>query len=87
MVGVVYHARFLKETRTLPKSQQKKLARLIELLADDPYDARLHTKHLSGELIGVLSFRVTRDWRVLFCFLDEETIKLLAVGHRSDIYE
>jgi addiction module RelE/StbE family toxin len=87
MVDIVYHTRFLKEVRTLPQVQQKKLARLLAVLAENPYDPRLHTKHLSGELVGVLSFRVTREWRVLFCFLDKDTIRLLTVGHRSDIYQ
>lgn len=87
MVDVVYHTRFLKEARALPQAQQKKLARLLEMLAENPYDPRLHTKHLSGELLGVLSFWITRDWRVLYCFSDENAIRLLTVGHRSDIYQ
>ena len=51
MMDIIYHARFLKEVRNLPKAQQKKLARLLEILAENPYDVRLHTKHLSGELV------------------------------------
>jgi addiction module RelE/StbE family toxin len=87
MLEIRYHARFLKEVRVLPKPQQVKFARLLEVLAADPYDPRLHTKRLTGELVGVLSFRITRDWRVLFCFLNEDTIQLLTVGHRSSIYQ
>ena len=78
---------FLKEVRRLPKAQQEKLAQLFELMTHDPYDSRLHTKHLSAELVGLLSFRITRDWRVLFRFVDERTIQLVDVGHRKDIYK
>lgn len=37
-------------------------------------------------LAGLLAFRITRDWRVMFQFLDEATVQLLRVAHRSDIY-
>jgi mRNA-degrading endonuclease RelE of RelBE toxin-antitoxin system len=52
----------------------------------NPYDSRLHAKHLSPPMTGLLSFRITRDWRVNFQFLDAETIFLVDVAHRKDIY-
>lgn len=46
----------------------------------------LHTKYLTGRLPGLLSFRITRDWRVIFKFNDAHTIQLIRVRHRKDIY-
>jgi len=86
MVHVVYSRHFLKSARVLPKAQQRKLAILLEKMAQNPYDPVLHTKHLSEPLIGLLSFRVTREWRVMFRFRDESTIELIEVAHRRDIY-
>ena len=86
MVEVVYHANFLKSAALLPSPQRKKLSALIERLKNNPYDSLLHTKRLSTPLIGFLSFRITRDWRVLFCFIDEKTTQLVRVAHRNDIY-
>ncbi len=86
MMRVVYGAGFLKSARALPIPQQQKLAKLVERLAENPYHPLLHTKRLSGELIGLLSFRITRDWRVVFYFMDADTIQLLHVGNRKDIY-
>ena len=83
---LVYHSDFLKRAKHLPVMQQRKLAKLLVVLAKNPYDSQLHTKHLSPPMEGLLSFRITRDWRVSFQFLDAETIFLVDVAHRKDIY-
>lgn len=86
MIRIAYHRNFLKSSTRLPKAQQDKLAKLIGLVQENPFHPLLHTKRLTKELAGFLSFRITRDWRVIFQFLDPETIQLLRVGHRKDIY-
>jgi len=85
-MGVVYSRTFLKESKLLPKVIRNKLAYLLELLAHDPFHPTLHTKQLSGKLTGFFSFRITRDWRAIFVFRDVNTIQLLKVAHRKDIY-
>jgi addiction module RelE/StbE family toxin len=83
---LVYSKDFLKQAAKLPKEAQRKLDKLIGLLASDPFHPLLHSKPLSGELSMTYSFRITRDWRVIFYFEDKETIKLLKVGNRKDVY-
>lgn len=77
---------FLKSAKDIPKTQQRKLARLLELFEDNPYHPFLHTKSLVGELAGFYSFRITRDWRVIFRFESPTEIVLIDVGNRKDIY-
>ena len=85
MDRVVFGRTFLKDARKLPAAQQKKLAALLEELAADPFSPLLHSKPLSGPLTGQYSFRITRDWRVVFVFVDREKVKLIDVLHRKDI--
>lgn len=66
--------------------QQAKLAKLIELLGENPFHPLLHTTRLTGDLAGYLSFRITRDWRVIFQFADPETLQLLRMKHRREVY-
>ncbi len=87
MVEVVYHGDFLRSAEKLPTPQQRKLDALLSLLRKNPYHPLLHTKYLSGQLIGQHSFRITRDWRVTFRFLAPHIIQLLRVKHRKDIYQ
>ena len=86
MLDVVYHARFIKSATVLSGKHRRKLFDLIERLRTSPYDPLLHTKNLTEPLIGLLSFRISRDWRVLFRFVDERTLQLIRVKHRKDVY-
>ncbi len=83
---ILYGSHFLASVRPLQKAQQKKLASLLEVLSENPFHHFLHTKRLVGPLGGFLSFRITRDWRVMFQFLDSQTIQLMQVAHRKDVY-
>jgi addiction module RelE/StbE family toxin len=85
-VKLVYTSHFLKNSQKLPRAQQLKLSRLLGILQDNPFAPQLHTKPLAGQLTGFYSFRITRDWRVLFQFLEPTLIKIVDVAHRRDIY-
>lgn len=84
---IIYNDSFLKNVRKLPKNIQKKLSELLEILQGNVFDPRLHSKPLGPPLMGKYSFRITRDWRVVFMFQEHHIIKLLAVDHRSKIYK
>ncbi|OWK26915.1 MAG: hypothetical protein US76_02290 [Parcubacteria group bacterium GW2011_GWA2_38_13b] len=86
MFQIIYGVNFLKSVKKLSEKTQIKLADLLYILRDEPFDSRLHTKNLSGQLFGLLSFRITRDWRVIFQFNGVEIINLLRVAHCKDIY-
>jgi addiction module RelE/StbE family toxin len=83
---LVYDKAFLKAAILLPKSQRNKLAILLEKFLNDPFNPSLHTKPLSGSFSGFFSFRITRDWRVMFQFIDADTVRILDVAHRKDVY-
>lgn len=86
MIKIFYHRNFLKSAKKLPKAQQAKLAKLLQILETNPFHPSLRSKRLSGDLAGLLSFRITRDWRVIFKFHNPQTIQLLRVKHHKDIY-
>ena len=70
----------------MPQNIKKKLSQLFGLLETDPYHSLLHTKKLAGDLAGYFSFRITRDWHMIFCFEGSDNIHVLDVDHRKDIY-
>ncbi|KKU81913.1 MAG: hypothetical protein UY09_C0026G0003 [Parcubacteria group bacterium GW2011_GWA2_47_8] len=87
MIRVKIDKSFEKELRKLPATLVKQTATRIAYLQEDPYHHLLHTKALSGKLAGLYSFRVTRDYRVIFGFIDPGTIWLFRISHRKDIYK
>ena len=87
MIQIIYGQHFLKSAKKLPIKIQDKLARQINLLQKNPFHPLLHTKSLTSSLSGFYSFRITRDWRVIFQFREAEIINLIEVAHRKDIYK
>lgn len=87
MYNLVYRHDFLKAVQRLPENIQVKLDFLLSVLESQPRDGRLHVKSLNGDFSGCYSFRITREWRVIFQFIDTQTIYLFMVGHRKDIYK
>lgn len=86
-IELVYTKSFLKAVKKLPTAQQTKLAKLLEILQIQPYSPLLHTKPLTGQLTGFYSFRITREYRVIFQFLNPTKIKLIDTAHRKEIYQ
>ncbi len=84
---IVYSKDFIKSAKSLPGTIQRKLADLLEILKDNHFDGKLHTKPLAGELRGYYSFRITRDWRVVFVIKNPDIIFLIEVAHRKNIYK
>ncbi len=84
---VVFSDGFVSSAKKLPHKLKIKLDKLIQVLKENPFHPSLHTKHLSGQLSGLLSFRNTRDWRVIFRFLEPDVIQLIETANRKDIYK
>jgi len=87
MIEVEYNRDFLKDLKKLPRSIQKKLGDLEDMFRENPFHPELHSKGLHGKLRNLYSFRITRDYRVIYLFLDEEKALFLFVGHRKDVYK
>lgn len=87
MIKVVYSSHFLKSAKKLSSQNQEKLAKSLVYFQKNPFYPLLHTKHLAGKLSGLLSFRITRDWRVIFKFAESNTAQLIEIASRKDIYK
>lgn len=84
---IIYDSDFVKDAHRLPMKLQDKLADLIEILRNNPFDSLLHTKPLSVPLQGIFSFRISRDYRARFKFHPNHTIRILAADRRDKIYK
>jgi addiction module RelE/StbE family toxin len=84
---IVYSKDFIKSVKRAPKQIQNRLADLIKILQQNPFHPKLHSKPLVGKLKGFYSFRITCNWCVIFSFFDSETIFLIDIAHRKDIYK
>ena len=58
----------------------------IEWFAADPFDPRLRTHKLSGELSDLWSFSIAYDVRVVFYFTDDEQAVFVDIGSHDEVY-
>ena len=86
MYRILFTEKSIKSLRKLPQSIQNKTDLLIDILVIDYRDNRLKTKKLNTT-VALFSFRISQDYRAIFEFIDSQTIKVLDVRHRKDIYK
>lgn len=84
---IYYTSDFIKTFKKLPKKIQGLAAAQEEIFRQNPKDPRLHAKPLKGRLKGLMSFRVTRSYRVLFTWKDKDNVLFYEIGDRKYIYD
>ena len=83
MYKIFFHSEVKKDLKSFPVSHLTAIKMAInERLSQRPYDF----KALSGkEYRGLYRLRVA-DYRIVY-YIEEEVVKILAIGHRSKIYK
>lgn len=78
---------YRKAVFSLSRKDKILLSRQEDLLIQDIFNSKLHTKKLKGfGTDRVFSFRITREYRGIFRLRGQDVI-LFAIGHRKDIYQ
>jgi addiction module RelE/StbE family toxin len=84
---IVFDASFEKSFKKYKnKLSDKKISRLKEKLLifkKDPFDQKLKTHRLKGNLKNYWSFSISYSDRILFRFLDNETVFFIDIGDHS----
>lgn len=65
-----YTSDFRKSYRRLPKNLQDMADRKDALFRTNPFHPSLETHRLHGKLAGLWSFSITKQYRVLFEFIE-----------------
>ena len=76
---------FEQQLSRLPQEAERLFSVQEKRFGENWQDPRLHIKKLRG-FKNVFSFRVTRNWRVLFYFQNPVTAVFFDIDNRRDIY-
>lgn len=72
--------RFFKSFEKLPPSVQELAKKKDKWFRNNPFDRRLHTHKLKGELAGAWAYAVNRNYRVLFRFINGSEVIYYDIG-------
>lgn len=76
---------FFRAFRKLPHLVQARAKKKDQMFRATPFDTRLHTHKLKGELTGAWSYSVNYEYRVLFRFIRSDEVLYYDIG-KHEIY-
>lgn len=80
---ILYSTKFLREYKRLP-IQIKRIAESKEnIFRSNPFDTRLSTHKLKGQLNEYWAFSIDRQYRIIFEFVNKNLIWFHSVGDHS----
>ena len=82
---ISYSNRFAKQYKKLPSSIQDIAEFKEEIFKKDPFDSRLKTHKLHGNLNGLWAIRIDYQYRLIFEFIKKNQTHFHSVGNH-DIY-
>jgi len=77
--------KFAREYKKLQMKVKIQAEKREKIFRKDPFDKRLRTHKLHGELEGFYSLSISYSYRIIFDFKDKKTIRFYSVGDH-DIY-
>lgn len=84
---IVFDASFEKSFKNYKKKlsdkKSDKLRERLIIFKNDPFDSRLKTHKLKGNLKNYWSFSINYSDRILFRFVDDKTVFFIDVGGHS----
>ena len=83
---ILYADEFRKLFKKLPFDVQSIYYGQESIFKNNWRDSKLHLKKLVNHQFS-FSFRVTRNYRVLFSFIHKDTVLFATIGHRKNIYK
>lgn len=86
MLKALYHKDFKKDFRRLTKNIQERFGERFVIFLENPTNPILRDHSLAGVLEGKRAFSVGGDVRVIYRFLDKNTILLLRIGTHNQVY-
>ena len=87
VINQIYPAsRFVKSYRKLPEKIRTVAKEREKIFINDPLDKRLKTHKLKGRLKSYWSYSINYQYRIMFRFVDKDTVIYYDVG-THDVYK
>lgn len=85
MLKILYSPRFAKRFKKLSQSIKEKAIEKEKIFRQNPFDGRLRTHKLHGEMDNCWAFSVDYSTRIIFSFENNEIIHFHTIGSH-DLY-
>jgi addiction module RelE/StbE family toxin len=89
MIEIAFYPAFIKKFKKRTKNNRillEKLAEKLYIFKSDPFDTRLKTHKLTGELKELYSFSIDYDFRIIFFFYESNKVIFTDIGTHDEVY-
>lgn len=86
MLKALYHKDFKKDFKKLSKNIRERFAERFTVFLKNPADPTIRDHPLLGVMEWKRAFSISGDIRVVYRFLDKNTILLLRIGTHNQVY-
>jgi addiction module RelE/StbE family toxin len=89
MINLIWDSGFKKRYRKIIKNNdylKTKFHERLDLFCKDPFDSKLKTHKLSGNLKDLWAISITYDCRLIFSFCSDDTVLLIDIGGHDEVY-
>ena len=86
MMIISYSSHFFKQYKKLTKEKWKLAEKQEKIFRKNPFDPRLKTHKLSGELQNYWAFSINYSDRIVFRFINDDEVLFHRIGSH-DIYK
>ncbi len=87
MIKIIITEEFEKRFQCLSVQIRKKAEKQEKLFRKNLFHPSLHTEKLEPKGKQVWSFRVDKSYRIIFRFIDRDTVLFLTVGSHDWVYK
>jgi mRNA-degrading endonuclease RelE of RelBE toxin-antitoxin system len=87
MIEILLTEEFEKRYRKLPSAIRIRARKQQAIFSENPFHPSLNTEKLIPRAKEVWSFRIDKKYRILFRFVDGNTVLFLTVGPHDWIYK
>jgi addiction module RelE/StbE family toxin len=82
----IYYSSYFKKSLRKYSSYKAKIIKKLKKFMENPFDPSLKTHKLTGKLSSYWSFSIDYNLRIIFEFIDEESVGLIEIG-THEIYK
>ncbi len=80
---IIHLPKFRRQYQRLPENVQELAEDKEKIFRVNPFDSRLKTHKLKGPLQDFWAFSIDYKYRVIFDFVDENTVRFYSVGDHN----
>ena len=83
---IFLHKNFVKKYDKLRSGEKKRFKERRDIFLKDPYNPILNNHALNGKYMGYRSISVAGNIRIIYKFLDKDTVLFSEMGTHSELY-